>query len=533
MLMTLIKKQFFECFKGFFISTKTGKAKSKGGIIGMFVLFIMIMMFLAFAFVGMSHGICSVIPKEYSWLNYALLGIIAIAFGLFAIVFNTANALYNAKDNDLLLSMPIKPEHILISRVSLLYGLALIYISVIWLPACIVPLFVYKSSPLLLIVDVILLFVLALFVSVLGCGFGYIVAYITNKTKNKSIVTVLLSIIFLGAYYFVCFKFDSLLQTIMENSDKIANIISTWINLIYQLALAASGNILGFIIFTGVTIILAIICFYILKNSFSKIIINSNKVTISKTKVQYKTKSNIQSTLLAKEFKRFISLPIYLMNCGLGCLLILAIAVGVVIKRNDIPELIMVLDAINPNAINYIPIGIIAIICLIQSIGSISTPSISLEGKSLWILKSLPIDTYEILNAKKLLHFLFNVIPALISASVICIVFKLEYSVSIYVCVAILLYTELSACIGVILSLINPNFNWTSETQPVKQAMNILYAMIINTILVICIVGICFLTRNIISISIYLECLIIVLMLGIFLLRNVIRTWGVKTFEKL
>lgn len=533
MLKTLIKKQFFECFKGYFISTKTGKAKSKAGIIGMFVLFISILLFLSFSFVAISLEICTLLPKEYSWLNYALLGIISIALGLFATVFNTSNALYNAKDNDLLLSMPIKPSYVLISRVSLVYGLALIYMSVVWLPACIVPLIVYKFNPLLIIVDIVLLLILALFVSVLCCGFGYVVAFITNKTKNKSLITVLLTLIFLGAYYFVCFRFESMINTILENTDAFANTITTWFNLIYQLALAANGNILSFIIFTIVTLVLAVICFYILKSSYYKIISNSNKVSVTRTKIEYKTKSNIQSILLAKEFKRFFSLPIYLMNCGLGSAFVIVAAIAVVIKRNDISSLIMVLDAINPNLVNYIPLGIVVIICMIQAINNIATPSISLEGKNLWILKSLPINTIDILNAKKQLQFIFNVVPAILSAIVISIVLKLEYSLIIYICVCIMLIIEMNACIGSIFSLVNPNFNWTSETQPIKQAMNILYAMVVNLLLIVVIVGLCILTRDIIDVSEYFEYLVVVLIVGTILLRKLINTWGVKTFERL
>ena len=47
MLKTLIKKQYQECFRSYFVNPKTGKRRSKWGIFGMFVFFTAVMLFLA------------------------------------------------------------------------------------------------------------------------------------------------------------------------------------------------------------------------------------------------------------------------------------------------------------------------------------------------------------------------------------------------------------------------------------------------------------------------------------------------------
>ena len=47
MLKTLIKKQYQECFRSYFVNPKTGKRRSAGGIFGMFVFFAAVMLFLA------------------------------------------------------------------------------------------------------------------------------------------------------------------------------------------------------------------------------------------------------------------------------------------------------------------------------------------------------------------------------------------------------------------------------------------------------------------------------------------------------
>ena len=135
MLKALIKKQYYECFRSYFVNVKTGKARSKAGIAGMIVFFAVLMLFLCSVFFGMSLLLGSLFEVGLSWLYFALMGVVSIALGTFGSVFSTFSTLYMAKDNELLLSMPIPPSKILIPRMTLVYGLGLLYSGVVWLPA--------------------------------------------------------------------------------------------------------------------------------------------------------------------------------------------------------------------------------------------------------------------------------------------------------------------------------------------------------------------------------------------------------------
>lgn len=533
MLKILIKKQFYECFRGYFVSNKTGKAKSKAGIIGMFALFAFVMLTLAACFFGLAATMVELLSTKFSWLYFAVFGLMTIGLGTFASVFNTSSSLYNAKDNDLLLSLPIEPKHILISRVVLVYGLSLLYSSVAWLPICLYAMLVNGFSFIICLFDILLLFIITIFTTALSCLLGYIIACITRKVKNKSITTVVLSLLFLGVYYFLCFRLEKIINSIVENSDKIANAISTWAQYIYQLALAAQGNILSFIIYTIINLIIGALCYVLLERNYAKLIIGAKNVSASKGKVVYKANNNVSTTLLKKEAKRFISSPTYLLNCGLGSLFVLAAGVAMIIKKNDIN---LVLDAIKeflPEANSFIPLIIIGVIGLVGAMGVLAVPSISLEGKNLWILKSLPIDTYKILNAKKTLQLLVNGIPSIISGLLMCYAFKLDLLSTMYICIVIYFFAEIQACVNCLLSLVNPNFSWTSEVQPIKQSMTVLYAMIVTVVIVTIIIAPYYFVRNSLNIADYLQTAIIAMAIIIILLRKLIRTWGVKKFESL
>lgn len=72
------------------------------------------------------------------WLYFALMGLLAVFLGVFGSVFNTYASLYLAKDNDLLLSMPIPVSVLLTSRLLGVYLMGLLYSGIVILPAVIV-----------------------------------------------------------------------------------------------------------------------------------------------------------------------------------------------------------------------------------------------------------------------------------------------------------------------------------------------------------------------------------------------------------
>lgn len=68
---------------------------------------------------------------DMGWMYFALMGLIAILLGTFGSVFNTFSGLYLAKDNDLLLSMPIPVSVIVASRLISVYIMGLMYSAVV------------------------------------------------------------------------------------------------------------------------------------------------------------------------------------------------------------------------------------------------------------------------------------------------------------------------------------------------------------------------------------------------------------------
>ena len=117
MLKTLVKKQLMEIFRSYFYNAKTNKKRSTAGIIAYILLFAALMIGLGGMFTGLSVSLCAPLTQAgMGWLYFALMSLLAIFLGAFGSVFNTYSSLYLAKDNDLLLSMPIPVRTIMASR---------------------------------------------------------------------------------------------------------------------------------------------------------------------------------------------------------------------------------------------------------------------------------------------------------------------------------------------------------------------------------------------------------------------------------
>lgn len=204
MLKTLLKKQFMEIFRSYFYDAKKNKRRSPVSTALFIVMFVLIMVaVLGGIFAVLSFAICgALVSAGMGWLYFTLMGLIAVFLGAFGSVFNTYSSLYLSKDNDMLLSMPIPVRYIMVSRLLSVYLMGLMYSAVVIVPAVIVYWIMACASPSAIIGSILLVILISVVVLVLSCLLGWVVAKISLKLKNKSFITVVISLLFIGLYYF-------------------------------------------------------------------------------------------------------------------------------------------------------------------------------------------------------------------------------------------------------------------------------------------------------------------------------------------
>jgi ABC-2 type transport system permease protein len=184
--------------------------------------------------------------------------------------------------------------------------------------------------------------------------------------------------------------------------------------------------------------------------------------------------AGVEQALLRKELKRFTSSANYMMNCGLGLVFMVVAAVFLLIKGDLILQYIPLLSSIDEG---IVPMGMTAMVCMMTSMNDITAPSISLEGKNLWILQVLPVDPWKVLKAKIQLQLMLSAIPMLFLIVSMLIVVRPEAGFVIVMPITVVLFAVFMALLGLVLNLKAPNLTWTNEIVPIKQSMSVMLTM--------------------------------------------------------
>ena len=423
MLKTLVKKQLMEIFRSYFYDAKKNQRRSTLSTALFIVLFVLIMVgMLGGIFTFLSLTLCDAMTSAgMDWLYFTLMGLMAIFLGAFGSVFNTYSSLYIAKDNDLLLSMPIPVKKIMGSRLMSVYLMGLMYAAVIFIPAMIV---------------------------------YWVVAPVTVSTVVCSIV---------------CFRASYMLQAMLADLGAVgANVMSAAYPL-YVFGRAASGSWVDMLIVSAVVLALFALTWVLLSRSFLKIATSTGGTA----KVRYREKAaklhSAPRALLGKELARFGSSPNYMLNCGLGLFIMPIAAVLLLIKGADISALLM--DVFNSADISAVLLA--GGICVMGAMNDMAAPSVSLEGKNIWVVQSLPVPAWYVLRAKLTMHLLLAGAASLLCSVCASIVLRLDALNAVLMILLPLAYIFMMAGIGMLIDLKRPNLAWTNETAPIKQGASV------------------------------------------------------------
>lgn len=155
--------------------------------------------------------------------------------------------------------------------------------------------------------------------------------------------------------------------------------------------------------------------------------------------------------------------------------------VFLLIKRNDLVTMAVTLDEMIPGVMAVAAAcGASALACMNDS----AAPSVSLEGKNLWIVKSLPVSPLQVLLSKVTLQILITAPFVLLISVTLVMILPLQVVDMIFVIFLPLLVTVLFALFGLMMSILMPNLNWTNEIVPIKQSMAVVIALFGNMLYV-------------------------------------------------
>ena len=534
MILTLLKLRYRSMLASLTSQAVTKKSSGKG----LKVLLVFLGVYLAVTAFAIMWFIFDSLVLPYhalglDWLYFAMAGVISLGFSLFGSVFATQSQLYDARDNALLLSMPIKPGHILLSRMLSLLGVNLMFAALIMLPAFAVYLVRISFSLATLLCLIPALLGISLLAQALACLLGWFLHLILRKC-NRSVASLLFMMGFLGLYFWVYSQASDILMAMTASGEAIAGILETWIWPLYALGRGCSDAPLYLLGYMGICAGVFYLIYIVLAKTFIATATASHagkkrkKLDLSGNKLR----SPI-TALICKELRKFLGTPIFLTNMGLGLIMTLAMGILGAIFREKIFSVLTLLSEVLPGVDALIPLVLCGLLMFLNATCCLATPTVSLEGKNIWIPKTFPISSLTILQAKLLFHLILT-IPCMV-ISTLCL--GIAYKLSVTALVLTVLVASLCACFNGILGLWAglrwAKLDYISEAHPCKQSAAVLVSTLgmmgLPVVLGLGYWGL----HSAVSPVAYMALVAILLAGSSFGLYRVITTWGVKRWEAL
>ena len=483
MIRALFKKQLAEAFSRMLMRGKKSRKRSGGARIGLIALYVGLLAYLGLAFYFLARTMCEPLIKAgMGWLGFALSLLVSIILGVVGSVFSTYGSLYGAKDNDILLAMPIPVWALLLSRLFSVYLMGLIYQLPVVVPTLIVWFTYADLSVLGVVFSLLIPFFLSFIVLVLSCLMGFIVALVSVKVKHKNIINTVLALTVLGLYMVLYNKVYSMLGEVMLYADAMAGKVKALLYPFYHMGRAAEGNPLSMLIFVSIVIALVALTYLVLSRTFLRLSIT--KVGTARKKYEEKPikASGANGALLRREMKRFVSSSTYMLNCGLGIVVSVAAGVFVLIKAGDMASFLSFAPALLEEG--TLPLVGAAVICLLSCTASMTAPSISLEGKQIWLIRVLPVSARQVLAAKIWMHLVLMALPMAFLSATVLIALRPSVAFCVLIPLMAVAFTVWVAVFGLCMNLKFYNLNWSNEAAPIKHSVSTFLALFGGWVLV-------------------------------------------------
>ena len=410
----------------------------------------------------------------------AFLFVICTLYIFFSNLFRIKSILFDFKDYDLLMSLPIKRSIVITSKIVSLYIVNLLYTLIIMLPGYIA--YITEVNMPHDVVFFMLLLTIPIIPILASIIVGIILTWITSFFKNKNIGSYVVNLLIIFIVLFISFKTGGLEESeVVNHSINMVNSFGKYYPFTTIFVdLLENTNIFGLLIYFLLPTLLMTVFILFINIGYIPL---RNKLLKQNVKTDYKIKEYQNNSplkrLFLKEVKKYFSNSNYVINTAFPCIMIIVLSFIMIISGDNIfnkfSNTVDLKEMITSNVFM-----ILSIVC---ALSSTTHPSISLEGKSLWIMKSIPVSPNTIFLSKILVNFTILIPTIIIAGTLFGIYLHLSLIEFVFIYLLPLAYGVFAAIIGLIFNLIFPKFDYDNEIRVIKQSLPVFLTMLIGLIM--------------------------------------------------
>ena len=507
--------QTFNLAKGNKPKYKSERAKKGVKVLGVIGIIGYIMWYISYITKALLPTFIAINKPLYM---ISFLFVICTVYIFFTNLFRIKNTLFDFKDYDLLMSLPIKRSSIITSKIVALYIINLIYTLIIMIPGYITYIrYVNMPNDWIFFILLLTIPIIPILVSSI---LGIILTWFSSFFKNKNIGSYVINLLTIFIVFALSIsvnmlsgnEFANQSVSMIDNFGRYYPFTTLFVNIIENV------NIINLLIYLLIPVILMIIFIIFINKGYISLRTRLLKVNVRNDyKIKgYKDNSPLKS-LYIKEIKKYFSNSMYVINTAFGCFLVVLLVIGMLVFNSYIverfPQILELSDKIKNN--------ILFIMAMICALSSTTHASISLEGKSLWIMKSIPVSTDKIFLSKILVNLTILVPTVIIAGTFFGFYLHLPLLEFIFIYLIPLGYSIFISVIGILLNLLFPKFDFDNEIKVVKQSMPVFLTMVIGMLTVVLPFNLLNGNGILIAITIYLIDIILIIVLHYYGSRKV------------
>ena len=444
-------------------------------------------------------GFADKIPMLYFLMAFFLL----LGLGMI----KSRSRLYREKDLDMISSLPVRGIHVIGARILRMYVEGVLITLEILLPSMVI--YGIKTGAgaalyLCILPDAI---VLAILPTAISAWVGILIAAVIARSRHKVLAEILITVV-LALGMFLSMSLLSTKGTGDTNSsvasqsteagkteEKIgapksekelseeemkARMTETMKSALDTVEDAfppvrTMGEVLGkpdfagLLIYAGISLAVMLLTTLVIGSLFFRI--SAKMITVTRHR-EYQPESlrsrSVMTALVKKEASRYFSTGIYVSNTIIGP--ILAVAFAIATAFFDPEKIISATETNNLPFDIQISAAIPYLLGMCFVLMSISSSSLSMEGRNWWIPKSLPLSAKEVLGAKMLFNLM--VLAPFYALAEIILLFTLKQSLLERLWLLLIPGVGIlfSVLLGMVLNLKFPKFHWDNATEVVKQS---------------------------------------------------------------
>ena len=415
-------------------------------------------------------------PSHMEILVFIFMGMAALVGGLLFTTFAVKGVVFGGKDNDLLLSMPVSSTLLMASRVTAIYLENLLFSAFVLLPAGVVCTILTQSgvghSLLFWVRLVIAALTLPLLDTALSVLLGALVAFLSARVSKGALGQNIVTGLFLVVVFYFSFNLNRMISGLAANAAGIKDSLN-WAAPLLWMGEGIMGDWGLLLAFAACCVIpFALVVFGLGRVYRQAVTAFAARSAQSNYKLSAQSASSQKKALLRKEAQRFFGTPMYFWNAGLGLIMLLAAGAASLVMREKLLAFVGMED------FPLLPMAA-AVICFCLCTCPIAAPSVSLEGKYLWILREAPMPGSTLLWVKVGFQLLLT-LPCIVIAGV-CISIALGFQLwqGAALLIATLLFAVGHAMFGMLMGLTFPKLDAVNETVVIKQSLATTLAMFV------------------------------------------------------